>query len=77
MYRFSRIMFANYRRLGSFKNQIDFTPKFPKIEPPIKFTLGATGFLGGLLGKKDEDPNKEESELIMAIKRGNCFRYVI
>jgi hypothetical protein len=69
MYRFTRIVLANYRRFGGFKNQIDFAPQFPKIEPPLKFTISA-GILGGIFGKKEEDQNKEESELIMAIKRG-------
>lgn len=70
MYRFTRIVFSNYRRLGSYKNQVEFTPKFSKYEPPIKFVFGA-GLLGGLFGKKEEeDPDKKESDLIMAIKRG-------
>lgn len=36
MLRISRILCANYRRFGNFKSQIDFTPKFPKIELPTK-----------------------------------------
>jgi hypothetical protein len=74
MYRFTRIVFANYRRFGYFKNQVDFTPKFSKIEPPTKFILGA-GILGSLFGNKDgEEPNKQESDLVMAIKRGELMR---
>lgn len=73
MYRFTRIVFANYRRLSSFKNQIDFTPKFPKTEPPTKFILGsglASSLLAFLEDKKEEETEKQESDLIMTIKRG-------
>ena len=70
MYRFTRVVLANYRRFGSFKNQLDFTPKFRKVEPQIKFLLGA-GLLGFLEKKTDEEiAEKKESDLIMAIKRG-------
>lgn len=72
MYRFTRIVFANYRRFGNFKNQVDFTPKFPKFEPPTKFLLSA-GILGTLFGNKEEEPNKQETDLIMAIKRGELM----
>lgn len=69
MYRFSRIICANYRRFGSFRNQIDFKPQFPKFERKNKtFLLGASGFLSGLFN--NEEPEEEESELIMTIKRG-------
>lgn len=67
MYRFTRIIFNNYRRLGSFASQIDFTPKFPKVNPPIKL-ITAAGVLDFF--KKKEDPEQEESDLIITIKRG-------
>ena len=68
MYRFTRIVFSNYRRFGSFKNQIDYVPKFPKFEPAKTFILGS-----GLLSffKKEENTEKQESDLIMTIKRGD------
>lgn len=71
MYRFTRIVLNNYRRFGSFKNQLNFTPKFPKVEQPIKLILGAS-FLS-FLEKKDEDLQKQETDLVMAIKRGEIF----
>ena len=74
MYRFTRIVLANHRRFSNAKNQIDFTPNFPKFDPPIKFTISA-GILGGLFGNKDEDPSKQESDLVMAIKRGGNMKF--
>lgn len=69
MYRFARIVLANYRRFGSYKNQIDFTPKFPKIEPPTNLILGVS--IAAFFGRtKEEEMEKKESDLIMAIKRG-------
>lgn len=71
MYRFTRILLVNYRRLGSYKNQISFTPKFPKIDSPTKLILGSS--ILAFFGKKEENAEeKEESDLIMAIKRGKC-----
>lgn len=74
MYRFARILFANHRRFGSFKNQVDFTPKFPKFESPTKFILGAS-ILSSFFEKTDKETNKDESDLIMAIKRGELVRF--
>lgn len=70
MYRFTRILFANHRRFGSFKNQVDFVPKFPKADRTIKFMLGSSGLMAFFEKKKEEDMEKQESDLIMAIKRG-------
>lgn len=70
MYRFARIVLANYRRFGSYKNQIEFTPKFPQIETPTKILFGA-GILGFFEKKNDEEQEKQETDLIMTIKRGN------
>ena len=72
MYRFTRIVLANYRRFNNAKNQIDFAPNFPKFDSRIKFTMSA-GILGGLFGKQEE-PSKQESDLIMAIKRGRNIK---
>lgn len=71
MYRFTRIVIANFRRFGSFKNQIEFTPKFPKIEPPTNLILGIS--IAAFFGKTEEEMEKKESDLIMAIKRGELF----
>lgn len=68
MYRFTRVVLANYRRLGSIRNQIDFTPNFSKIKTPT-LILGFS-LLEFFDSKKEEDPEKQESDLIMAIKRG-------
>ena len=68
MYRFTRVLFANYRRFGNVKNQIDFAPKFPKNEPPTKLFL-MSGIMAFFETKKEE-LEKQESDLIMAIKRG-------
>lgn len=69
MYRFARIVLANHRRLGSFKNQAEFVPKFPEIKIPVKILLGA-GIMAFFEKKKDEEVEKQESDLIMTIKRG-------
>lgn len=74
MYRFARIVLANHRRLGSYKNQVEFIPKFPKIETPVKLLLGA-GIIGFFEKKKDEELEKQETDLIMAIKRGEKFDF--
>lgn len=68
MYRFARIIFANYRRINNLRNHIEFSPK--KLEMPAKFVIGATWL--NLFGadKKKEDIEKEEEELIMTVKRG-------
>lgn len=68
MYRFARIVLNNYRRFGSYKNQVDFTPKFPNVERPIKFIGGMTILQYFSTPSKDE--LEQESDLIMTIKRG-------
>lgn len=67
MYRFAKIVLANHRRLGSLKGQVDFSPKFPKFEPPTKVFL-LSGAIAAFFGQKNEE--EKESDLIMAIKRG-------
>lgn len=67
MYRFARTVLANHRRLGNLKNQVDFSPKFPKFEPPTKLFL-LSGTIAAFFGQKNEE--EKESDLIMAIKRG-------
>lgn len=69
MYRFTRVLFNNYRRFGTYKNQLDFTPKTPKYELPTKLILGAS-VMSFFQKKSEEDENKQEIDLIMAIKRG-------
>jgi hypothetical protein len=71
MYRFTRIILNNYRRLGSFKSQLDFTPQFQKIKRPAQFTVGLSvlEFMGSPRKKAGEE-EEEESDLIMTIKRG-------
>lgn len=70
MLRFARILVANYRRVSSLKNHIEFKPK--KLETPAKFLISSTimSYLGIEKKKSEEDLAKEEEELIMAIKRG-------
>lgn len=70
MYRFTRILFANYKRFGSLRSQVDFTPKFPEVTPPVKLILGSS-LLAFFQNKKEENEKEEESDLIMTIKRGN------
>lgn len=69
MFRFARIVFANYRRIDSFKNQIVFSPQFPKSHKRIKFFFGST-IMTFFTGKKEEELEKQETDLIMTIKRG-------
>ena len=72
MFRFSRILFANYRRINNLRSHIEFEPK--KIEMSKKFLISASIF--SLFGFEDtkkidkEEEEKEQSELIMNIKRG-------
>lgn len=68
MYRFTRIMVANYRRVSNLKNHMEFKPK--KLEAPAKFLISSSilSFFG--VDKTEEDKEKEEAELIMTIKRG-------
>lgn len=70
MYRFTRIMVANYRRVSNLKNHIEFKPK--KLEAPAKFLISSSilSFFGMNKNKSEEDAEKEEEELIMTIKRG-------
>lgn len=71
MYRFSRIIVANFRRINSLRGQVEFTPKKPQtFAAPVKFiSASILGYLG--LSKKTEDQlEKEEGELILTIKRG-------
>ena len=66
MYRFARVVFANYRRINNLRNHIEFIPK----KAPTKFIISSSilSFFG--LHKNEEDRAKEEGELIMTIKRG-------
>lgn len=68
MYRFARVVFANYRRINNLRNHIEFIPK--KLEAPTKFIISSSilSFFG--LHKSEEELEKEEGELIMTIKRG-------
>lgn len=70
MYRFARVVFANYRRINNLRNHIEFMPKTKKLEAPTKLIISSTilSFFG--LEKSEEELEKEESELIMTIKRG-------
>lgn len=68
MYRFARILVANYRRVGNLKNHIEFRPK--KLEAPAKFLISSTILSYFGVSKSKEDKEKEEEELIMTIKRG-------
>lgn len=67
MYRFTRILVANYRRVASLKNHIEFKPK--KLEKTT--FLISSSFLSYLGFKKSEEEiEKDQEELIMTIKRG-------
>ena len=68
MYRFARVVFANYRRLTNLKNHIEFVPKKIEITPTRFFLSSSLLSFFGL--KTGDDLEKEESELIMTIKRG-------
>lgn len=70
MYRFARVVFANYRRINNLRNHIEFMPTMKKLEVPTKLIISSTilSFFG--LEKSEEELEKEESELIMTIKRG-------
>lgn len=70
MYRFARVVFANYRRINNLRNHIEFMPTMKKLEAPTKLIISSTilSFFG--LEKSEEELEKEESELIMTIKRG-------
>lgn len=68
MYRFARVVFANYRRINNLRNHIEFIPK--KLEAPTKFIISSSILTFFGLEKTEEELEKEESELILAIKRG-------
>ncbi|CRL02507.1 CLUMA_CG015184, isoform A [Clunio marinus] len=73
MYKITRIVLSNFRRIGFYKNQIEFQSKLPLIKAPVKILLSASGIAlfeskNDYKEKKIED--EKESELIMAIKRG-------
>jgi hypothetical protein len=70
MYRFGRIVFANYRRFNNLRNQVEFAPKKFSLKSPIKFICGASIFSYFGSTKTGEQLEKEESELIMTMKRG-------
>jgi hypothetical protein len=66
MYRFTRILVANYRRVSNLKNHIEFKPK--KLEAKILISSTLLSFFG--FDKNEDQTEKEEAELIMTIKRG-------
>lgn len=69
MFRITRLVVANYRRFGNFQNQLNFTPKFPKIEMQNIFMI--SGGIAAFFEKiQEDDAEKQESDLIMTIKRG-------
>lgn len=69
MYRFARILVANYRRVSSLKNHIEYKPR--KFEAPAKLLIGSTILQWlGVEEKSDEQKEKDQEELIMTIKRG-------
>lgn len=68
MYRFGRIIFANYRRFNNLRNQVEFTSRKFSIKP-VKFVYGASSILS-FFGTKKIAEDDEESELIMTMKRG-------
>jgi hypothetical protein len=72
MYRFGRIIVANFRRINYARNQIEFVPKRPSSNAPVTFISAASiwSYFGMQTTKTDEEKEKEESELIMTIKRG-------
>lgn len=72
MYRFTRIVLNNYRRFGSFKNQVEFAPKFKKVDPPTAFVLGS-GIMAFFENRQKEELEKQETDLIMTIKRGELI----
>jgi ABC-type sugar transport system ATPase subunit len=67
MYRFTRILVANYKRIKNVRNHVEFVPKKANY-----FIMGSTGVaLLNFLGlKSKEQTETEEEELIMTIKRG-------
>ena len=70
MYRFGRVVFANYRRFNNLRNQVEFVPKKFNLKSPIKFICGASIFSYFGSTKSGEQLENEESELIMTMKRG-------
>lgn len=69
MYLFARILVANYRRVSSLKNHIEYKPR--KFEAPAKLLIGSTILQWlGVEEKSDEQKEKDQEELIMTIKRG-------
>lgn len=70
MYRFGRIMVANYRRLTNLRNQMEFIPKKFSLKAPVKFVTAASLFSYFGVSKSGEELENEENELIMTMKRG-------
>ncbi|KAG5681393.1 hypothetical protein PVAND_010834 [Polypedilum vanderplanki] len=69
MYRFGRIIFANFRRINYLRDQINYAPKKLKTNTPVKFISASLLSYFGM--KKSADQlEKEEGELILTIKRG-------
>jgi hypothetical protein len=69
MYRFTRILVANYQRIKNVRNHVNFVPKKASTN---YFVMSSTGgvFLNFLGLKTKEDKAMEEEELITTIKRG-------
>lgn len=70
MYRFGRIILANFRRVDNLRSQVEFTPRKFSLRTSIKFISGASLFSYFGSSKTSDELEKEESELIMTMKRG-------
>lgn len=67
MFRISRVIFANYRKLKCINSQVTFTPCNQRTKNANFTQVAIAASLFSFFQKKDEN---EESELIMTIKRG-------
>lgn len=68
MFRISRVIFANCRKLKCINSQVTFTPTCNQRSKNTNFSqVAIAASLFSFFKKKDEN---EESELIMTIKRG-------
>lgn len=67
MFRISRVIFANYRKIKCINNQVTFTPCDQRTRNTNFTQVAIAASLFSFFKKKDEN---EESELIMTIKRG-------